>query len=478
MIPETHTFAPEILRKYDIRGITNVNLHGIDGYFVGRALATLVGPYPGIICAGYDGRNTSPGMMNAVQQGIRDSGYEALSLDLVPTPVVYFASHYQRDIAGSIMITGSHNPSVYNGFKMMKGLKCLTEQEILQLAEIAKAGTFHKPQRASYSSDGTGIVKAYINHVLSHTTLGRNKNFTIAWDPGNGAVGAILNDVIKGLPGKHYVINGEVDGYFPAHHPDPSDPRNLKQLQSFVLLNKCDLGIAFDGDGDRIAVITKHGQMVQGDNLLLIYALDLINRRHKPKIVVDVKTSDAIVEAIRLHGGQPIVWKTGHSFMKEKIAEERAALGGEVSGHMFFGEDHYGFDDAIFAALKLLSILSNGDFYKYLGLIPKRYTMSDIKLYCDESEKFQILDKIRDICITQKLSFLDIDGIRVQNDFGWWLIRASNTENYLIIKAEAVDHPSLTLIKREIEGILSKLLSKPLAANSNFDNALSLLWGT
>jgi phosphomannomutase len=331
------------------------------------------------------------------------------------------------------------------------------DSDILKLSDIATSGSFLVNTNDINSELLTyqNISKSYINMLVKmHPEI---KNLKVIWDPGNGAVGAHLNDLIGSLTGEHKTINIEVDGTFPNHHPNPSDHKNLNQLIETVLDTNSDLGIAFDGDGDRLGVVDSKGHIITGDALLLIMAKDVLSRHPKSKIIADVKTSDIVFQEIKKIGGDPIIWKTGHSFIKTKMKEESAILAGEMSGHIFFSENYYGFDDAIMAAVKLLSILSKDKnaINDALSCFKDVYSTPELSIECSESEKFKIIDIIKNHLNTKGISFLDIDGVRVQEKDSWWLIRASNTEAKLILRIESRDKEKLSELLYHIKKLLS-----------------------
>lgn len=456
---KNHKFHPHILRKYDIRGTIGETLSENDAYYIGLSYSTILlkNEINGRVVIGYDGRISSPSLRKFLIKGINESGISVVDIGLCATPELYFATKHLENIAGGIMITGSHNPSNQNGFKIVMDGKPFFDLDILKLSDIATSGSFLVNTNDINSELLTyqNISKSYINMLVKmHPEI---KNLKVIWDPGNGAVGAHLNDLIGSLTGEHKTINIEVDGTFPNHHPNPSDHKNLNQLIETVLDTNSDLGIAFDGDGDRLGVVDSKGHIITGDALLLIMAKDVLSRHPKSKIIADVKTSDIVFQEIKKMGGDPIIWKTGHSFIKTKMKEESAILAGEMSGHIFFSENYYGFDDAIMAAVKLLSILSKDKnaINDALSCFKDVYSTPELSIECSESEKFKIIDIIKNHLNTKGISFLDIDGVRVQEKDSWWLIRASNTEAKLILRIESRDKEKLSELLYHIKKLLS-----------------------
>lgn len=456
---KNHKFHPHILRKYDIRGTIGETLSENDAYYIGLSYSTILlkNEINGRVVIGYDGRISSPSLRNFLIKGINESGISVVDIGLCATPELYFATKHLENIAGGIMITGSHNPSNQNGFKIVMDGKPFFDLDILKLSDIATSGSFLVNTNDINSELLTyqNISKSYINMLVKmHPEI---KNLKVIWDPGNGAVGAHLNDLVGSLTGEHKTINIEVDGTFPNHHPNPSDHKNLNQLIETVLDTNSDLGMAFDGDGDRLGVVDSKGHIITGDALLLIMAKDVLSRHPKSKIIADVKTSDIVFQEIKKMGGDPIIWKTGHSFIKTKMKEESAILAGEMSGHIFFSENYYGFDDAIMAAVKLLSILSKDKnaINDALSCFKDVYSTPELSIECSESEKFKIIDIIKNHLNTKGISFLDIDGVRVQEKDSWWLIRASNTEAKLILRIESRDKEKLSELLYHIKKLLS-----------------------
>lgn len=453
----SHKFAPEILRKYDIRGTMGKTLSTEDAYYLGRAYSSLMHTreIKGRVVVAYDGRISSIPLAQALIKGLNDSGVAVINIGLAATPVLYFATATLEDIAGGIMITGSHNPADQNGFKMIMAGKPLFDKDILVLGDIANSGDFVSIEINGSPAVEQNVTKEYINNLMKmHPNLGALK---VVWDPGNGVVGAQLPALLQKLPGTHYMINEEVDGTFPNHHPNPSVVANLQQLIRKVAETGSDLGMAFDGDGDRLGVVDKKGNVIWGDSLLLIMAEDLLSRHPGAKIIADVKTGDWVFKQIEAMGGIPIIWKTGHSFIKTKMKEEGALLAGEMSGHLFFAENYYGFDDAIMAAVKLLSILSSHSksLEEIVSAMPRMKGTPEISIPSSEERKFVVIEEMKAILKTRNISFVDIDGVRVPTRSGWWLVRASNTEANLILRVEADTVEELNSLMAYVKELLA-----------------------
>jgi phosphomannomutase len=364
--------------------------------------------------------------------------------------MLYFSVQYfQAD--GGIMITGSHNPPLYNGFKMMGKTLPVFGNDILKLAKIAEEGRFVE---ASGSVTFEDVHEDYLKHLLRAS---KESNLKVAWDAGNGAAGQIMTRLTSQLPGEHILLNEVIDGSFPSHHPDPSVQENMQQLIDVVIKQNCDFGIAFDGDGDRIGVVDNKGRMLYGDHLLWLYSEDILINNPGKTIVADVKTSQVLYDEIAKNNGRAIMWKTGHSLIKTKMAEENAILGGEMSGHIFFAEN-FGFDDALFAAVKLLNIVEKLDFSlsQKIDQFPKTYSTPEIRVYVDEAVKFSIVEKIKIQAIECGLQVNDIDGVRAKNEDGWWLVRASNTEAALVMRCESISEDGLASLKRLVFDLLKQ----------------------
>ena len=454
----THTFHSSILRAYDIRGIYQKTLHNQDAFFIGKSFATILHQqgYKNIVVA-CDGRASSPALKQELINGLISCGINVFDAGLGPTPMLYFGVYHQQADAG-IMITGSHNPKDHNGFKMMLKNKPFFGEQILQLAEIVKNNNFIT---GNGSVTKINIVPAYINRLLLDLQI--TKPLKIAFDAGNGATGEVLELLSKQLQEQFScqttLLYTKIDANFPNHHPDPTVPENLLDLINCVQKNNCDLGIAFDGDGDRIGVVDNLGNIIWGDQLMVFYAQNILANNPSATIIADVKASDQLFLAIKNAGGNAVMCKTGHSFIKAKMQETKALLAGEMSGHIFFADKYYGFDDALYASIRLLSIVSSSNISlaEKLQQLPISYSTPEIRLETSEEYKFAIVQFLQDKLTASRQNFNNIDGIRVSNNNGWWLLRASNTQPVLVARCEGNSTESLQLLKNELKQYLQSL---------------------
>jgi len=413
-------------------------------YAIGRAFGTGVVRNGGsTVCVGYDGRLSSPEMEQAVVDGLKDCGLEAIRVGLGPTPMLYFAVNV-LDAAGGIMVSGSHNPPDYNGFKMMRGPKPFYGDDIQGLGTLAAAADY---ESGAGSDRAEPMLERYVGRVLQDYKSGRE--LKVAWDAGNGSAGEAMVKVCAELPGEHILLNERIDGMFPVHHPDPTVVENLQQLRDVVLAEKCDLGIAFDGDGDRIGVVDGDGEILWGDQLMVVWAADILSAHPGATIIADVKASQVLFDQIADMGGEPVMWKTGHSLIKAKMAETGALLAGEMSGHIFFADRYFGYDDALYAAIRLLACLSQRDdsLADIRRRLPQPLNTPELRFPCSEERKFAVVDEVRDRLARDGANVSDIDGVRVLTDDGWWLLRSSNTQDVLVARCEAATEEGLQRLK-------------------------------
>ena len=446
-----HKFNKSIFRAYDIRGIVAETLSVKDAYYIGYNFAKKISDkFKSVnIVVGYDGRLSSPILEKSLIQGLFDNGANVIRIGLCASPVLYFASIRLRAEA-AIMITGSHNPSNYNGFKILTKEGSYFGKELLSLMKSKTMPIMHG--NIHYFD----ISNSYISNLVNAISFKKN-NLKIVWDPGNGSTGDIIKKLIKHIPGEHILINSDVDGTFPSHHPDPTEEKNLVEIKKTIKKYQADIGIAFDGDGDRIGVIDSHANFVSGDKLLLLFAMDILKKKPKSKIIADVKASNLIFKTISSLGGTAIMSKTGHSLIKSKMKETKALLAGEMSGHIFFADEYYGFDDAIYASIRLLNIMSQGFNIKgFLEKFKNLHSTPEIKVFCEDSYKFRVIDEIIKITFKKYRDVSYIDGIRVNLSYGWWLIRASNTQPAIVVRCEANSKKSLTTLIKEVDLILLK----------------------
>jgi len=443
-----YVLDPSILREYDIRGIVGDTLSIEDVKVIGRAFGTMLIEKGGkSVAVGYDGRLSSPGFESALVEGLINTGINVATVGLGPSPMLYYATHKLNQDAG-LMITGSHNPPDYNGIKMTTFGRSFFADDIQKLGAQALKGNFAKGCGVVVSHD---IQTSYVDRLLSDYR--GTKKLRIAWDPANGAAGEVLVELIKQLPGIHFLINEKIDGKFPAHHPDPTVEANLDQLKILVAENKCDLGIGFDGDGDRIGIIDQYGRVVWGDQQLVILAKEVLKEQPGAHIVTDVKASQMFFDEITRMGGKPVLWKAGHSHIKTKMQELGAPLAGEMSAHIFFKHRYYGYDDALYAAIRLLSILAsaNQSLADIYDALPKFENTPELRFDCPEERKFKVIDEVRErLSNINSIDINNIDGVRIANDDGWWLLRASNTQAVLAARCESTTKEGLKRLKNEL----------------------------
>jgi len=449
-----HRFDPTALREYDIRGIVGQTLGPDDAFAVGRVFGGIVAGAGGKrVAVGYDGRLSSPTLEKSLVAGLMASGMEAVRIGLGPTPMLYFAAT-TLPADGAVMVTGSHNPSDYNGFKMMLGKKPFFGAAIRELGARAERGEVGA--ETTGGEQAKDISGAYLARIL-HDYDGGQRALKVVWDPGNGAAGVVLDRLVAGLPGAHTIINGAVDGRFPAHHPDPTVPANLAQLIAAVRTQKADLGIAFDGDADRIGVVDDTGEILFGDQIMVLFARDVLRTHPGATIIADVKASQVLFDEIAKAGGKPLMWKTGHSLIKAKMAETSAPLAGEMSGHIFFADKWYGFDDALYAAVRLLGIVARltGTLSAARAGLPALVSTPELRFDCAEARKFAVVAEVAARLRAAGAKVNDTDGVRVLTEDGWWLLRASNTQAVLVARAEARDAAGLDRLKASLAQQLS-----------------------
>ncbi len=442
-----HRFDPSILREYDIRGVVGETLSRSDAVAVGRTLAAIARERDaGFVCVGRDGRVSSPELEDGVVEGIVRSGLIALRIGLCATPNLYFASRI-LDAGAAVMVTGSHNPAEYNGFKILLANAAMWGEEIQAFGARAARGEWVEGQGRIVELD---LLDAYVTRLLLDYRT--EEGLKVVWDAGNGAAGPAVERLARRLPGEHVVLNEAVDGRFPAHHPDPTVVENLEQLRQAVRGMGCDLGVAFDGDGDRIGAVDGEGRILWGDQLLTIFARDLLRRRPGATVIADVKASQTLFDEVDRCGGTPVMCGTGHSVIKARMAELGAELAGEMSGHMFFADRYYGFDDALYAAVRLLDIVArgNGSLAALVDTLPRVVNTPEIRIEVPEARKFAIVDEVKARLATCGAEVTDIDGVRVREDGGWWLLRASNTQNALVIRCEAETEAALARLKARV----------------------------
>ena len=450
-----HRLHPSIIREYDVRGIIDETLNAEDARAIGGAFATMVAQVRGTgprICLGYDGRLTSPALETALSEGMVSAGAHVVRVGRGPTPMLYFGVHH-LEADGGVMVTGSHNPPEHNGFKFMLGQDAFYGQQIEQLGKLVADGV---PRVDGGPIEENGILDVYVDGLVA--AFQGDGRLKVAWDPGNGAAGDAVQMLSRRLPGRHDVINGEIDGTFPAHHPDPTVPANLLQLQQLVAMGAHHVGIALDGDGDRIGVIDDAGRIIWADLLMALLARDVLSSQPGATVIADVKSSQTLFDEIARLGGIPVMWRTGHSLIKAKMAELKAPLGGEMSGHLFFADRYYGFDDAMYAAVRLLNVIeaAGKSLSELRDQLPTLANTPEIRFACPDEKKFDVVAEVRDRLLSEGFEVNDIDGVRVNSEDGWWLLRASNTQAVLVARCEARDDAALTRVKCALESELAK----------------------
>jgi len=433
---------PSIFREYDIRGEVGKTLFESDAEAIGDAFGKTViektGNATATVCVGFDGRVSSPALKENLIRGLQSAGCSVISIGVGPTPMLYFAACTQNAEAG-VMVTGSHNPPSHNGFKFMLQRKPFFGESIAELGKkvVSWQGSKSITSHTSQALKHIDIVPAYLEKLLSVYTA--KKPIHVVWDAGNGATGNIMKALCENLPGKHIPLFAEIDGTFPNHHPDPSVPENMEMLVERVKSEKADLGIAFDGDGDRVGVVDGEGNVLPADRLMMILAREVLTRHPGATIIADVKSSQHLFDDIATHGGKPLMWKTGHSHIKAKMQEMKAPLAGELSGHIFYADGYFGYDDGLYAAMRLLNILAGEKQTptQLFASLPSGIISPEYRIDCADDRKFVAIAEIKARLEKEGIPLNLIDGVRVQTKDGWWLLRASNTQAALTARAEA-----------------------------------------
>jgi phosphomannomutase/phosphoglucomutase len=445
------TLNPSIFRAYDIRGIVGEALTEETVFSIGQALGTLAlekGEKRMVV--GRDGRNSGPVLVKALCHGILSTGCDVINIGMVPTPLLYYST-FNMETQSGVMLTGSHNPAEYNGLKMVMLGQTLSEDAIKNIYERIQKKNFLQGQGAINELE---MIDRYVNHVVREVKLERPLKIVV--DCGNGVPGVVAPRLFREMGCDVHEIFCEVDGNFPNHHPDPSDPKNLQDIIRAVKEKNADIGLAFDGDGDRLGVVTSSGKIIWPDRQLMLFAKSILAERPGAKIIFDVKCSKHLEDLIASLGGEPIMWKTGHSLIKSKLAETQAVLAGEMSGHIFFKDKWYGFDDAIYAGARLLQILAaqSGNSDELFAEIPDSVNTPELKIYVSEQEKFSLMQEIISKANFSSATVVTIDGLRVNFSDGWGLVRPSNTTPCLVLRFEANDEAVLESIKKMFRDFL------------------------
>ncbi|MDI9348886.1 MAG: phosphomannomutase/phosphoglucomutase [Candidatus Symbiobacter sp.] len=436
---DNHKFDPTILREYDIRGTVGKNLRSSDAYAVGRAFGTILRRGGGRkIAVGYDGRVSSPELERALVAGLTAVGVEVKRIGIGPTPMLYYAV-FDLELDGGIQVTGSHNPPDQNGFKMMLGRSPFYGENIQRLARISASGDWPANQEKNIAPEIINVLSNYIARLVKD--FRGSKPLKLVWDAGNGAAGEAMQRLTERLPGEHILLFADIDGTFPNHHPDPTVEENLVDLKQAVAAHQADFGIGFDGDGDRIGIIDGKGRVLWGDQILSLLARQVLLDQPGAPIIADCKASQGLFDEITRLGGQPVMWKTGHSLIKVKLKELNAPLAGEMSGHIFIADRYYGFDDALYVAVRMIELVAQSglSLADLRDQLPVWHNTPEIRIECDEARKFAVIDEVKARLAASGLgeTVIDIDGVRVLNAEGWWLLRASNTQAVLVARAEA-----------------------------------------
>lgn len=443
---------PSIFREYDIRGIADEELLDADVELLGRALGTYLIRHSGrTICLGRDCRLSGGRIHDALLKGLLASGANVLDIGVGPTPLLYYSVvHFEA--AGGVMITGSHNPPEYNGIKTVCGSGTLHGEQIQQVLKLIQGSDFES---------GAGTVKEvdaatpYVEEIASQFQFSRRVKVVL--DAGNGTAGPVVHRLLEKLNVEPVELFFEMDGRFPNHHPDPTVPKNLRDLAKAVRKEKAELGIAFDGDADRIGALDENGDVIYGDMLLLIFGREILSRKPGATFIGEVKCSQVMYDKLAELGGNPIMYKTGHSLIKAKMKQAQAELAGEMSGHMFFADRYYGFDDALYAACRLLEIVarSGKPLSAQLEGVPKTVSTPELRIDCPDDKKFLVVDKVAEI-VRRRHQVVDVDGVRVPFAQGWGLVRASNTQPVLVMRFEAASEKLLKEYQTEIEEIVEQ----------------------
>ncbi|MCK8456606.1 MULTISPECIES: phosphoglucomutase/phosphomannomutase PgmG [Sphingomonas] len=447
----THQFDPTSLREYDIRGIVGKALGPADAVAIGRGFATRIRAAGGHrVVVGYDGRNSSPELEAALVSGLTAGGVDVVRIGLSTSPMLYYAEA-TLEVDGGIQVTGSHNPPEYNGFKMVHAHAPFFGDDIQELAALAASGAWSEGAGEVTTAD---VLDTYVDRLMAGYAGGA---YRIGWDTGNAAAGPVIEKLVQLLPGEHHVIFADVDGNFPNHHPDPTEEANLAALKRLVAEKNLDFGLAFDGDGDRIGAIDGSGRVILGDQILSILVEPALREHPGAPIVADVKSSQALFDRITELGGEPVMAPTGHSLMKQAMTSTGAPLGGELSGHLFFAGEYFGFDDAQYAAVRLIRAvhLSGRSLTELRDAMPALVATPDLRFPVEDARKFAVVDEVIARLKSDGAEMDLTDGARVTTAAGWWLLRASNTQAMLTVRAEAKSEAALDALLAEVDAQLA-----------------------
>ena len=444
---------PEMFREYDIRGIAGKDMTKDDVLLIGKGVGTFLLQHGHLkLNVGRDCRLTSDAYSEKIIEGLLSTGCDVTDIGVCPTPVFYYSiKHLNRE--GGVMVTASHNPGEYNGFKLCIDLDSIHGEDIQKILSIINDKSFAKGKG---SRNETDVIPSYIDFVENNIKL--SKPLKVGVDAGNGTAGVVALPIIKSLGCEVHDIYCDMDGTFPNHEADPTVMKNMQDLIALVKENQLDLGIGYDGDGDRIGVVDENGKIIYGDRLMIIFSREILSRKPGATFISEVKCSKTMYDDMEKNGGRAIMWKTGHSLIKKKMKEEKAELAGEMSGHMFFADRYFGYDDATYASCRLLEILSNTDkkLSELLADVPKTFSTPEIRVECADNIKFKVVEKVTEY-FKQRYKVIDIDGVRVLFDDGWGLVRASNTQPALVLRFEAMSKDRLDEIRNVVETTLTDI---------------------
>ncbi|HUH65207.1 MAG TPA: phosphomannomutase/phosphoglucomutase [Syntrophales bacterium] len=446
---------PEVFREYDVRGVVDRDLNFDFVYNLGRSIGTFsISRGVHTMTLGMDCRLSSPAYHEAIRKGINSTGVDIINVGLCATPVLYFAIRH-LNAGGGVMITGSHNPPEFNGFKICVGPDTIYGGDIQELQKIMEGGRYASGDGALRAED---VAQAYQDYLFANVKIKKGLNIVV--DGGNGVGGLFALPLFKRFGCRVTDIYCEPDGRFPNHFPDPTIPENLTEVISLVKEKKAAVGIAYDGDADRLGVVTDKGDVLWGDELLLLFSRFILKKMPGATIIGEVKCSQKLYDDIKKNGGRPIMWKAGHSLIKGKMREEKAPLAGEMSGHLFFADRYFGYDDAIYASIRVLEIISQmGSISDILADVPRTFTTPEIRADCPDNIKFKVVDDVREH-FRKTHDIIDVDGVRIQFGDGWGLVRSSNTQPVLVLRFEALTEERLHTIRQTVEGVLSDLMKR------------------
>ncbi|NVM22626.1 MAG: phosphomannomutase/phosphoglucomutase [Desulfobacterales bacterium] len=444
---------PQIFREYDIRGIVGKDITEKDVVLIGKGVGTyLRAENRSKVSVGRDCRLSSGRYVDLLTEGLLATGCDVVDIGVCPTPVFYFSIR-EFKTEGGVMVTASHNPPEYNGFKLCSGYDTLFGEYIQKLHHIVESGNFAEGSGSEETADAVTPYRKFL-----HENLEISRPLSVGIDAGNGTAGVVAAPVIKDLGCEVFDLYCDMDGNFPNHEPDPTVLKNMQDLVALVRKEGLDVGIGYDGDGDRIGVIDEKGDIIWGDKLMIMYAREILSRKPHATFISEVKCSQTLYDDIEKRGGRAIMWKTGHSLIKQKMKEVRAELGGEMSGHMFFADRYLGYDDAIYASCRLLEILAatGKTISELLSDVPKTYTTPEIRVPCPDETKFQVVKGVTEY-FRKRNKIIDIDGVRILFEDGWGLVRASNTQPKLVLRFEALSEARLSNMRSEVESVVAEI---------------------